>query len=475
MANASVSVFMKEDLLADRSKARSLPWSIFDLLLAILFVLTIYLSASLFGWNQAWVRWSETLEFYGLGQLPFGMAAAALAFAWYAWRRARESEQAKRRWKQAVGKLQLEAVQREHAEASERKARRSLERHLQTQKRRTLHIGLVREMGEYILSAKSRLEILEISSRYLERLLPFHSGAIFLLRGNQQSLKPVKAWGRIELKEEPKLEVQQCWAIRRNRLFEEEPSDRPGLCGHLPQNDHSGLICVPIICRTQQFGILHFRYGPNHDDEEWLEKRYSERKETLELASALGETLGLYLYNHGLREKLAKESSRDPLTGLLNRRGLEKAVTRELHQHDRDDFRLCLIMLDVDHFKKFNDTYGHDAGDLVLSALAELLSKHVRARDILCRYGGEEFIIVMPNTAVTDVTPHLQDMLVQVAKMPLVFDDAELPRVTISMGLAAWREDAHEWEELVRCADTALYAAKQAGRNRLLRYRPEMN
>ncbi len=462
------------DIPQEKSSARSLPRFVFDLLLAILFVLSVYLSASLFDWNEQWIRWADTFEVYGLGQLPIGLAAAAFAFGWYAWRRLRDSDRANRRWAQAIGELRREVAQREQAEAGERKTRRSLERHLKAERRRMHHVGLLREMGEYVLSAKSRMEILDISSRYLERILPFSSGVIFLHRSDMQSLKPVKTWGKIDLKAEPSLAVNDCWALRRNKLFDEEPSEIMGLCGHLPENDHAGVMCVPIICRTQQYGVLHFRYGGRYDDEDWLEKRTSERKEIRELACALGETLGLYLNNHGLRQKLARESSRDPLTGLLNRRGLEKAVRRELHQHRSEGLDLTLIMLDVDHFKRFNDTYGHDAGDLVLTSLADLLSHHVRARDILCRYGGEEFMIVMPNTRIDSVTGHLEQIRRQVPEMQLEYEGSRLEPVCISLGMAAWKQDAADWDELVRCADTALYAAKEQGRNRLIRYQSGM-
>jgi diguanylate cyclase (GGDEF)-like protein len=463
-----------DDSLQEKSATRSLPRFVFDLLLAILFVLSVYLSASLFDWNAQWVRWADTFEIYGLGQLPIGLAAAAFAFGWYAWRRLRDSDRANRRWAGAIAELRREVAQREQAEAAERKARHSLERNLKAQRRRMHNIGLLREMGEYVLSAKSRMEILDIAARYLARILPFGSGIILLQRGDRPFLKPVKSWGLIKLKQEPELAAEACWALRRNKVFDEEPSEVMGLCGHLPEQDHAGVLCVPIICRTQQYGVLHFRYGGRYDDEDWLDKRTSERKEIRELASALGETLGLYLSNHGLRQKLARESSRDPLTGLLNRRGLEKAVHRELHQHQGEEFDLTLIMLDVDHFKRFNDTHGHDAGDLVLTALADLLSKHVRARDILCRYGGEEFMIVMPDSRMEAVTPHLEQIRRQVPEMRLEFEGKPLERVSISLGMAAWHKDAADWEELVRCADTALYAAKQQGRNRLVRYRPDM-
>ncbi len=463
------------DTIHRKFAVRSLPRFVFDLMLAILFVLCIYLSASLFDWNEQWIRWADTFEVYGLGQLPLGLTAAAFAFGWYAWRRLRDSNQANHRWEEAIGELRHEINQREQAEMAARKTRRSLERHLRAQKRRMHHIGLVREMGEYILSAKSKIEILEISARYLERILPLNSGAIFLQRRDANTLKPVKAWGKLRVKTEPELQIRNCWALRRNKIFEEEPSEAIGLCGHLPENSHAGVLCVPIICRTQQYGVLHFRYGAEHDDEDWLEKRTSERKEIRELAAALGESLGLYLNNHGLREKLARESSRDPLTGLLNRRGLEKAVQRELHQHAANDFHLTVIMLDVDHFKRFNDTYGHDAGDLVLTSLADLLSRHVRARDILCRYGGEEFMIVMPNTDIETIGPHLEQIRRRVPELELSFEGTKLEPVTISLGMAAWHNDAEDWDELVRCADTAMYTAKEQGRNRLVRHRRYLN
>jgi diguanylate cyclase (GGDEF)-like protein len=454
------------------SSVRSLPKAVFDLLVAMLLVSAVYLTASLYDWNAQWIHWSGALKIYGLAQLPLALAAAAFALAWYAWRRMQESSAANRRWAAAVKELKKEMVQREQAEDAERRARLSLEKNIHAQRQRIKRIGLVREMGEYILSADSKSELLELSARYMGNIMPFESGVIYLRRPDGKSLKPVRAWGKASREPERGFQVRDCWALRRNKVFEEKMDPESRLCNHLNQDCRAGVVCVPVGCRTHLYGVVHFRYGDGYGGDDWLERRSQERNEIRELGAAVGDSIGLHFNNLGLRERLARESSRDPLTGLLNRRGLSKAVKRELHRASSPDFRLTLLMLDVDHFKRFNDTYGHDAGDLVLTTLADLIYGEIRARDILCRYGGEEFLVVMPATGPEAVRERVEQLRRKIAERPLEKEGQSLGQVTVSIGLASWPDNAREWDGLIRCADSALYQAKHQGRNRVVRAPP---
>jgi diguanylate cyclase (GGDEF)-like protein len=178
----------------------------------------------------------------------------------------------------------------------------------------------------------------------------------------------------------------------------------------------------------------------------------------------VAELLALSLANFRLRETLHAQSTRDPLTGLFNRRYMEDSLERELYRAAREDGTMGVIMADIDHFKVFNDRSGHVAGDVVLRSLAELLTSKVRAEDIVCRYGGEEFTILLPNAGL-DETRVRAEMLRE-ATAGLVLADGQ--HLTLSLGVAAYPDHGATAAELISAADGALYAAKSGGRNQVV-------
>lgn len=168
-------------------------------------------------------------------------------------------------------------------------------------------------------------------------------------------------------------------------------------------------------------------------------------------------------------QELISQAIRDPLTGLFNRRYLEESMERELAKSSRHGIPLSVIMLDADHFKNFNDTYGHVAGDMVLRNLGELLVKYSRKEDIACRFGGEEFVLVLPGTSIDVAQQRAEDMRIMIEKQDhLKFKQQKLPVVTISLGVAAFPGHGRKTVELINAADRALYQAKEQGRNRVV-------
>ncbi len=168
-------------------------------------------------------------------------------------------------------------------------------------------------------------------------------------------------------------------------------------------------------------------------------------------------------------EELLFQAIRDPLTGLFNRRYLEESLEREIAKSKRHKTPLGLIMLDADHFKVFNDTYGHLAGDVVLTNLSEVLVTYSRREDIACRYGGEEFVLVLPGTSV-DVTKHRAEELRNIveSRKTVKYENEDLPNVTISLGVAVLPEHGTNRQTLLAVVDEALYSAKNAGRNKVV-------
>jgi diguanylate cyclase (GGDEF)-like protein/PAS domain S-box-containing protein len=170
-----------------------------------------------------------------------------------------------------------------------------------------------------------------------------------------------------------------------------------------------------------------------------------------------------------LQSKLREQAIRDPLTNIFNRRYLDETLDRELSRAAREDYPVCVIMVDIDHFKRVNDTHGHEAGDLVLKAIAETLSHHCRRGDFACRYGGEEFVVVLPNITLETAYARAEDLRKSLHLLSVPYEEHNLS-VTISMGIACFPENGQTRDAILRAADQAMYAAKEAGRDHILSY-----
>ena len=183
----------------------------------------------------------------------------------------------------------------------------------------------------------------------------------------------------------------------------------------------------------------------------------------------LGEIEGL---EKNLREtdqvhsRLSEQANRDPLTHLYNRRYLDSSLMQALLRSKRAGHPLALIMVDIDHFKKINDTHGHQAGDQILTSLGEQLADMARADDVACRYGGEEFILVLPGMSLDTARSRAEELRASFARTVVVYGDLNL-QATLSIGIAVYPAHGKSADELIRCADMALYQAKGAGRNRV--------
>ena len=185
----------------------------------------------------------------------------------------------------------------------------------------------------------------------------------------------------------------------------------------------------------------------------------------LQLAAVTSERIGLALANTRLREQLRLPSIRDPLTGLFNRRYLEESLEREVKRCLRHDRPLTLFIIDVDHFKRYNDECGHAAGDAVLQALGRVLRESVRVEDIVCRYGGEEFRIVLPDGEHDACAARATELCAAVKRMVVDHRGALLRTISISVGVASLVRNGSDGHELIRAADAALYSAKKQGRD----------
>ncbi len=170
-----------------------------------------------------------------------------------------------------------------------------------------------------------------------------------------------------------------------------------------------------------------------------------------------------------LRDQLSEQATRDPLTNLYNRRYLEEMLLKELARASRENYPVYVIMLDIDRFKRVNDTCGHKVGDEVLQSLASIITLHIRRFDTACRYGGEEFVIVMPKLSGETARERAEFLRREFANMPLPCTNMK-GSPTLSIGLASYPLDGYEGEQLLDAADQAMYVAKSSGRNRVVSY-----
>lgn len=185
------------------------------------------------------------------------------------------------------------------------------------------------------------------------------------------------------------------------------------------------------------------------------------------LSAAVAGQVALSMASLRLRATLREQSIRDPLTGLFNRRFMQESLNRELLRSRRKNIPLAVVFLDLDHFKQFNDTFGHDAGDAVLRSVAEALRTHYRADDVVCRYGGEEFAVILPESTAEEAAKRSEELQVAVKLLRVRHEGKVLDGITLSMGIAGFPEHASREEELLRLADIALYQSKSRGRDRI--------
>ncbi len=272
----------------------------------------------------------------------------------------------------------LDITERKQAELELRRSHLELEQ-------RSYEISLLNEMLNLLQVCGTGEESYYVLGNYIQKLFPSDSGFLYLLKDAKATLEVVFSWGD-PLTSEKVFDYDHCWALRQGKVhMVEEPGGV--LCRHLSAEPTSGYLCVPMIAQGEIIGLFHLRCGPS-DIEESPETRRKIMYLKQRLAVAITDHIGLALANLNMRETLRVQSIRDPLTGLFNRRFMEESLTRELSRAKRHASALSIIMMDLDHFKDFNDTQGHEAGDLLLAAAGGLLQKSVRGEDIVCRSGG---------------------------------------------------------------------------------------
>lgn len=314
--------------------------------------------------------------------------------------------------------------------------------------------ALMLQLGEMLSACRSIDEANDVVEQFAPRFFADASGGVCMLNESQNLLESHVRWGDLPLFEAATFAPDECWALRRGKPHRAKHDDATR-CAHFADTQ-AAMLCLPLLANGHVVGTLHI--ADDGTDGEQVERR----------AMVMGEQVGMALSNLRLRETLRNQSIRDPLTGLFNRRYTDETLARELHRASREASVLSVLVMDVDFFKKFNDSFGHQAGDRVLASLGSLLRKKTRGSDIASRLGGEELAVVLPGAGIEDARRRAEDIRQEVSRMEVVYEGKDIGPITLSIGVAAYPEHGSTAEEIVRVADSALYRAKRDGRNRVV-------
>ena len=354
---------------------------------------------------------------------------------------------------------------RKRAVEESRKANEKLGSALNKLKERSLQNSVLSEMREFLQASSTIDEIGPVILRSMKKLFPDSEGALFLLSPSKTDLESAVRWGDFpEDVDNNVFSPDACWGLRRGSVYVVDDIKSGLICPHLKNPPATAYACLPLMAKGDVLGLLHIRGRSTGKGEDSL-RVISDLKD---LTTTLSELLSLSISNIRLRETLSIQSIKDPLTGLFNRRYMEENFQREIYRAARKQDHIGVIMVDIDHFKKFNDVYGHAAGDVVLVELADFFKLRIRGADIACRYGGEEFAFILPESSLENTVKRANQMIEEARALRVQYAGQALGPTTLSMGVAAYPIHGAKPEDLLRAADAALYRAKKEGRNRVV-------
>lgn len=320
---------------------------------------------------------------------------------------------------------------------------------------RTKDVRRLQNLGTLLSACNDIEETTEIIERLVPNLLPDVSGALAIFKVSRNSVEITATWGN-DWQGELFYAPNECWALRTGRVHPSSEDQRSVICQHLKNLQNCHTYCTPMSAHGEIMGALHL-----------VKKSDPITVEEQQISSVLAEQISLAVANIKLRKSLRDQAIRDSLTGLFNRRFLMEMLNKEIQRAERQQGNIVVMMIDVDHFKKFNDTFGHEAGDKVLARVGVIMREVIRGHDIACRYGGEEFTIVLPGATFEEGANTGERLCTAIRKAKIHSGSKTLDPVTVSVGIAQFPECGATPEELIKTADDALYQAKHNGRDRV--------
>jgi diguanylate cyclase (GGDEF)-like protein/PAS domain S-box-containing protein len=352
--------------------------------------------------------------------------------------------------------IRANEAQRQHA--------KSLDRLVRELEVRTKQMTSLNEMVALLGCSGTVKEACAVVASSVQKLFPdTPSGALYLFKSSRDLVEAAARWGKRDALA-PTFPAEACWSLRRGQPHW---SGYPGsgiTCQHLPGKSTTEWLCVPMVAQGNTVGVLHVEFQ-SRADTRYESDTEGFRDSQHRLAVSAASQIALSLASLQLRETLREQAIRDPLTRLFNRRFLEESLEREMQLAARKKQSIAVLFLDLDHFKRFNDSFGHDAGDMVLQSLADLFRNFFRATDICCRYGGEEFAIILPEASSQDAAVRADALRSEVKRLRLQYKKQTLGQLTLSVGVVAFPEHASSSDGLLRVADKCLYESKARGRD----------
>lgn len=348
-----------------------------------------------------------------------------------------------------------------------REATRRLNTTIDEMARRTKEITLLSELADLLYSCHNVSEAYEVVTRFIPMLLPELSGALYIIDDAGANLQSVGSWGS-QPPEETVFSPEDCVAVRRGLAYTSKADESALFCRHLPEGKPDISFCMPLAAQGETFGLLHLQVNSDTDATAGQQNDIDATPRP-DFSETIAKQVSMALASLRSKEELQNRSIRDPLTNLFNRRYMEESFERELHRAARSETpAVSFMMIDIDHFKNINDTFGHDAGDMVLRELGYILTSKSRKYDIACRFGGEEFVLCLPGACREIAEKRATDIRESVKRLSLHYEGRDMGVITISVGISIYPELGETPAELMKKADQALYQAKENGRDRVV-------
>lgn len=331
-----------------------------------------------------------------------------------------------------------------------------------TRHQRHHSLELLHQINYALQNCSSLPEAHRLLAQQIHLLFPETAGGLFWLNPDEQKLKAIATWGHSDLLSQKQFSPGDCWALRRRQVHCAHSQSHP--CPHVDQSSSAPSYCVPMLAKGQVVGLLYLN-RLNLDP-------FPAAQTTL--AITVAEQIALTLENLRLIETLQHHATQDPLTGLFNRRYMSEMLDQVLQRAHHGHYGVSLIMLDLDHFKTLNDMFGHQAGDTVLRDFSVFLKGFIRGTDVACRYGGEEFMLILPGTCLDIAYRRAEKIRRGLKYLKMQHGDQPLTALTVSAGVAAFPQQGNTAESLIKAADVALYQAKTRGRDRVVLAQPTL-
>jgi diguanylate cyclase (GGDEF)-like protein len=336
------------------------------------------------------------------------------------------------------------ATRRAHAEVE--RANGELQQHI-------AGLRLLVEFSDLLQLSTAIDEASDLLPAFGERLFPGINGAVYVTQ-ETGTAELAAFWG--DEPDHAEFHSNDCWAVRRGQVHVSADQKHRLTCRHAVEREGTALVCIPMTAGGRTVGVVT------------LECSALALPTAVDLfAKPFADQLALGLVTLHLQQSLQSRAVRDSLTGLYNRRHMEEALTQQMDRVVRNSGSFAIVLVDVDHFKRFNDTFGHTAGDALLNQLGKLMESVFADDDVVCRYGGEEFLVILPDATIDSARSRAEYLRESVRELNVNVGGRSLAGVSISAGIAAAPTHGLSIETLIATADRALYAAKSGGRDRV--------